>query len=131
MGQFNETHLESIKVGIDLFNDEKYWECHEFFEDLWREEPGDVRYVYWAIIQVASALIHYRERNPGGAKGLIHKARQKFERCETNKIESDLLERNLSWSTLKKMIRDIPEDAQLEDLKSLFEFKFKDPSLWK
>lgn len=131
MSQFNKVHLEIITEGIRLFNAQKYWECHEDLEDHWREEPDPVRNVYWAIIQVAAAMIHYRNDNIVGAKGLIAKAKQKFERCEQYKLESDLLERNLSWSELKKMVREIPEDSILSDYKILFEFRFKDPLLWK
>lgn len=131
MSQFDQNHLQTIAEGIRLFNAQKYWECHEELEDHWREEPGLVRNVYWAVIQVAAAMIHYREGNIIGASGLITKAKQKFDRCEQYKIESEMLERNLSWSALKKMVRDVPKEPELSDFKNLFEFRFKDPTLWK
>lgn len=131
MSQFDQIHLQTIAEGIRLFNAQKYWECHEDLEDHWREEPGHVRNVYWAVIQVAAAMIHYRDENIVGARGLIVKAKQKFDRCEQYKIESDILERNLSWSELKKMVRMVPEEPVLSDFKNLFEFRFKDPSVWK
>lgn len=131
MSQFDQTHLQIITEGIRLFNAQKYWECHEDLEDHWREEPGPVRNAYWAVIQVAAAMIHYRDGNIVGARGLITKAKQKFDRCEQLKVESDTLEQNLSWNELKKMVRLVPEDAVLADFENLFEFRFKDPSLWK
>jgi hypothetical protein len=131
MSQFNQTHLQLITEGIRLFNAQKYWECHEDLEDHWREEPAPVRNVYWAVIQVAAAMIHYRDENLIGACGLINKAKQKFDRCEQLKIENELLERNLSWTELKKMVRMVPDEALLTDFKKLFEFRFKDPSSWK
>lgn len=131
MSQFNQTHLQTIAEGIRLFNAQKYWECHEDLEDHWREEPGPIRNVYWAVIQVAAGMIHYRDGNIVGARGLIVKAKQKFDRCENLKIESDLLERNLSWNELKKMVRMVPDEPELSDFKNLFEFRFKDPDLWK
>ncbi|MBC7540253.1 MAG: DUF309 domain-containing protein [Bacteriovorax sp.] len=131
MSQFDQTHLEIIKEGIRLFNAQKYWECHEDLEDHWREEPGSIRNIYWAVIQVAAAMIHYRDGNIIGAKGLIVKAKQKFDRCEQFQIESELLENNLSWTELKKMVRTVPDDPNLPDFKNLFEFRFKDPSVWK
>lgn len=130
MSQFDQTHLQTIAEGIRLFNAQKYWECHEDLEDHWREEPNQVRNVYWAVIQVAAAMIHYREGNLIGAKGLIAKAKQKFDRCEQYKIESAVLERNLDWSTLKKMVRAVPVEPELSDFKELFDFRFKDPSIW-
>ncbi len=130
MSQFDQIHLQTIAEGIRLFNAQKYWECHEELEDHWREEPGLVRNVYWAVIQVAAAMIHYRDGNLTGARGLITKAKQKFDRCEQYKMESEMLERNLSWSALKKMVRAVPDESELSDFKNLFEFRFKDPTLW-
>jgi predicted metal-dependent hydrolase len=131
MAQFDEIHLQTIVEGVRLFNAQKYWECHENLEDHWLEEAGPMRNIYWAIIQVAAAMIHYREGNLIGAQGLIVKAKQKFDRCEQYKIESALLENNLSWGHLKELVRKIPADPVLSDFKHLFAFRFKDPDLWK
>jgi predicted metal-dependent hydrolase len=131
MGQFNETHLEILKQGVCLFNAQKYWECHEELEHYWLEESGPIRNVYWAIIQVAASMIHRRDGNLIGAKGLIEKAKIKFDRCEQFKLESDLLEKNLSWSDLKTLVRTVPVEAELSDFNKLFEFRFKDPEKWK
>ena len=130
MSQFNETHLEIIAEGVRLFNARKYWECHEDLEHYWLEEPGPIRNVYWAVIQVAAAMIHYRDKNIVGARGLISKAKQKFDRCEQFKIESELLQTKLSWNELKILVREVPNEPELHDFEKLFEFKFKDPSIW-
>jgi len=131
MAEFDQNHMHAIAEGVRLFNAQKYWECHEDLEHHWLEEPGPIRNVYWAVIQVAAAMIHYRDGNLIGARGLIYKAKQKFDRCESYKIESDLLEKNLSWSEIKTMVRAVPSDPELSDFKNLFEFRFKDPSTWK
>ncbi len=130
MSQFDYSHLEVIENGIILFNEQKYWECHEDLEHHWLEEPGPLRNVYWAVIQVAAAMIHYRESNLLGAQGLIYKAKQKFDRVEQFHIESEVLDSELSWSELKKMVREVPFEPVLSDFKKLYEFRFKDPSLW-
>lgn len=131
MHAFDREHLALMSKGIELFNQQLYWECHEEFEHHWLEEAGPIRNVYWAVIQVAAAMIHYRDGNLTGARGLIFKAKQKFNRCEEFHIESDLLNSELSWNELKKMVRRVPEAPQLEDFKELFFFRFKDPSTWK
>lgn len=130
MGQFGQTHLQTIAEGIRLFNAQKYWECHEELEHHWMEEPGPIRNVYWAVIQVAASMIHYRENNLVGARGLQQKAKQKFDRCEQFKVESELLERNLSWTELKSIVREITVESTLPHFKKLFEFRFKDPQTW-
>lgn len=130
MGRFDRTHLQIIAEGIRLFNAQKYWECHEELEDHWMEEPGPIRNIYWAVIQVAASMIHYRDGNLVGARGLLQKAKQKFERCEQFNIESDLLDQNLSWKELKELVRKVPDEPALKDFKHLFEFRFKDPETW-
>ena len=130
MSQFDQSHLEVIENGILLFNEQKYWECHEDLEHHWLEEPGPLRNVYWAVIQVAAAMIHYRESNLLGARGLIYKAKQKFDRVEQFHIESEVLDSELSWAELKKMVREVPAEPVLSDFKKLYEFRFKDPSIW-
>ena len=128
--QFDLAHLEIIKKGIDLFNQQFYWECHEELEHHWLEEPGPIRNVYWAVIQVAAAMIHYRESNLVGARGLIVKAKQKFERIEKLGVESLILEKYLSWSVFKKMVLIVPAEPVLSDFKNLFEFRFVSPDKW-
>lgn len=131
MEQFEQRHLEAIKEGVRLFNAQKYWECHEDLEHYWLEEAGPIRNVYWAVIQVAAAMIHYREENLIGAKSLVQKAKQKLERCEQFNVESKLLNNNLSWQELKLLVRQIPSEPELLDFKKLFNFRFKDPEQWK
>lgn len=130
-GQFSPEHLKNTIAGVILFNQQKYWECHEDLEDHWLEGRGDnARYVYWAIIQVAACMIHYRDENLSGAQGLLSKAKEKFRKIEEHKVETELMETYLSWSKLKKMVREIPREAKLEEFANLFEFRFKDPSTW-
>ncbi len=128
--KFELEHLELMKKGIELFNAQKYWECHEEFEHHWLEEPTGLRNVYWAVIQVAAAMIHYRDQNIVGAKGLITKAKEKFNRVESFNIEDDLLNNVLSWKELKKLVRSAPDEPVLKDFEQLFQFRFKDPQSW-
>lgn len=130
-GQFGPEHLENTKEGVLLFNQQKYWECHEVLEDHWLEGRGDnARYVYWAIIQVAACMIHYRDKNLSGARGLLAKAKEKFEKIESLKVSTEILDKNLDWVKLKAEVFDIPREAELEKFSRLFEFRFKDPSNW-
>ncbi len=129
-GKFTQTHLQKVKDGIECFNAQKYWECHEALEFVWLEDRDDpARNVYWAIIQVASALVHYREKNLVGAKGLINKSKQKFIRCEEQNIETPLLYQELDWQELKDLVFETPEEPQLTDFEKLFNFRFKSYSL--
>ena len=128
--QFDKTHLNLLTKGVELYNAQKYWECHEELEHHWLEEPGPLRNIYWAIIQAAAACIHYRDGNLIGARGLIFKAKQKIDRCEKMFLENELLNHNLDWQIFKKLIKDVPSEPILEDFRELFAFRFKDPKEW-
>ena len=126
-GQFSPEHLKKMKEGVELFNDQKYWECHESLEDVWIEDKQDAaRNVYWAVIQVAAACIHYRESNLIGARGMITKAKEKFRRCRDQHILTDLAFKYLDWEELEGIVFAIPDkDPELKDFEAIFDFRFK------
>ena len=71
-GQFSPEHFEKMKKGIELFNQQMYWECHEELEHHWLEDAGDnARLIYWSVIQVAAAMYHFRDENMEGVHGLL------------------------------------------------------------
>ena len=100
MEKFNESHYNDIINGIHLFNDKKYWECHEELEHYWLEYKHDnIRYIFWSIIQVAAALVHYRENNLSGCESLLMKAKQKIVKVKQLNIDTSYLESKVSWSS--------------------------------
>ncbi len=130
-GKFSNEHLNLLKSGIKLYNEDKFWECHEEVEDLWLSDYGDnARYVYWVIIQVATSLYHYLDDNLNGAEGMIRKAKRKLNSVEKLHVETDLMYKYLDWDQYKKIIREIPDKSTLEDYNKLYEFKFKNPDKW-
>jgi len=125
---FGPEHLIKMKEGLQLFNEQKYWECHEALEEIWLEDRNDpIRNVYWAVIQVAAACIHYRDNNLIGAQGMIKKSKEKFKRCRDLHLLNSFLEIQLSWLELERLVNKIPEADQstLKDFKNLFEFRFE------
>jgi uncharacterized protein len=125
-GQFTPEHLKKMAEGVRLFNEQKYWECHESLEEVWLEDRNDpARNVYWAVIQVAAVCIHYRERNLIGAKGMIYKSKEKVRRCREQQILTSLAFDYLDWEEFEKLVLAVPEDPTLEDFSEIFEFRFK------
>lgn len=124
-GQFTEEHLKKMEEGIRLFNEQKYWECHESLEEIWLEDRTDnARYIYWAIIQVAATCIHYRDGKILGARGMIAKAKEKFRKARELHVLTPTVEK-LDWYRLEEMVQKIPDGAQTElpDFRPLFEFR--------
>ncbi len=125
VAQFGPEHFEKIKQGVNLFNKQFYWECHEELEHHWLEDRGDnARYVYWAIIQIAASMYHVRNGNKEGAFGLLKKAKDKIHFCEKNYVESDYLYDNINWKEFKEKIKAAPNDGELSVLNELYEFRF-------
>jgi len=123
---FTIEHLKKMSEGIHHFNEQLYWECHESFEDLWMEDRTPVRNIYWAIIQVAAACIHYRDGKIVGAQGMIVKAKEKFKRCRDLHVLTDLVLEHLDWNELEELVVNIPSSqAVLEDFAKLYDFRFK------
>ena len=131
MPVFEVSHLKKMKKGITLYNEGKYWECHEELEDHWLEDMGDdARYVYWAVIQVATSLLHQDDGNLAGAIGMLNKAKDKLLKCEKYAIESDIMNKFLIWKKFKKLVREVPENPELRDFEKLKAFKFSRPDKW-
>ncbi len=123
---FDVEHLEKMRPGIDCFNRQEYWECHEELEHVWLEDRQDPhRYVYWAVIQVAASMVHYREQHLIGALGLINKAREKFKKCRELHVVSPLLEDKLQWKELEALVEAVPvKAADLTPFEPIWNFRF-------
>lgn len=65
------------REGIELFNTGKYWKAHEALESAWRQESGEIRHLYRAILQVGVAYLHVQQYNYRGAI-MLHKRCQKW-----------------------------------------------------
>ena len=53
---------------VRQFNEGRYWDCHETLEDLWRETPYPLRFVYHAVIKAAVGFHHLSRHNRNGAR---------------------------------------------------------------
>ncbi|MCK9519594.1 MAG: DUF309 domain-containing protein [Dehalococcoidia bacterium] len=61
----------NLQKACDDFNAARFWECHEWLEEIWQEERGPVRDLYKGLIQVAAAFVHARRNNEFGVKRLL------------------------------------------------------------
>jgi predicted metal-dependent hydrolase len=70
---------EEFLRGVALFNDGKFFECHEVWETIWLKAEGDEREFLHAMIQVAAALVHLQRGNLKGAQSVSARAIGKLE----------------------------------------------------
>ena len=60
---------DELRKGIDLFNKQQFFECHEVLEDFWRQQQTDDRQLTQGIIQIAVGYYHLSQNNkPGSIK---------------------------------------------------------------
>ncbi len=56
-----------LQEGLKLFNQGRYFECHEVIEDAWVQEKSPIRVMYQGILQIGVACYHVKNKNWRGA----------------------------------------------------------------
>ncbi len=62
-----------------LFNDERYWECHEVLEGVWRTKQGEEKRLLQGIILVCAAFVHHQKGEEAVAFGVLGRAVKQLE----------------------------------------------------
>ncbi|MEM8860165.1 MAG: DUF309 domain-containing protein, partial [Chloroflexota bacterium] len=62
--------------GLELFNQGKYFDCHEELEHAWNADSGAAKELYRGILQVAVAYLQIERGNYNGAIKMLMRARQ-------------------------------------------------------
>ena len=57
-----------------LFNGERYWECHEVLEGVWRTKQGAEKSLLQGIILVCAAFVHHQKGEERVALGVLERA---------------------------------------------------------
>ena len=67
----DEETVGILERGIALFNEEKYYEAHDVWEDHWLNISGDERLFFQGLIQTAAAFYKLQLGNPRGMAKLL------------------------------------------------------------
>ncbi len=66
---------ETVKESVQLFNEQRYWECHEAMEQIWRRETNPTeKALQQGMILSASALVHAQKDEDAICIGMIPSA---------------------------------------------------------
>lgn len=65
---------EVLEEARGYFNSERYWECHETLESVWRPAKGEEKKLVQAIILVCAALVHEQRGEREVALGIYRRA---------------------------------------------------------
>ncbi len=69
---------EAVRLGVDLFNGERYWESHEALESAWRNSVGAEREFLQGIILAAAALVHLQKNERTVSLSVMKRAYEKL-----------------------------------------------------
>ena len=77
--------------GIELINQQKYFEAHEVLEFAWRAEPKPIRRLYQGLLQAGVGYLHiYRKNFSGATKSFSHAHRNLAEWIDNPNLPFDL-----------------------------------------
>ncbi|MGZ6194404.1 MAG: DUF309 domain-containing protein [Candidatus Binataceae bacterium] len=65
--------------GIELFNAGRFFDCHEVWEEVWKQASGAEKLFHQGMIQAAVAILHAERGNLPGARSTWNKARAKLD----------------------------------------------------
>ncbi len=86
---------EAIRKGIFYFNNERYWECHEVLEGVWKKCYEGEKDLVQGLILVAAAMVHYQKNENDICLSIFERALQKLANTSGNynNIDIDSLRR--------------------------------------
>ena len=68
-----------FRQGVNLFNEEEFFECHEVLEQLWVPARQSDRWFLQSLIHFAVGFYHYRLQNTTGASKQLNKGLRKIQ----------------------------------------------------
>ncbi len=71
MGENIKSFQDTFFDALNLFNNQKWYEAHDAFEDIWNTLDGDERQIIQGILQVSVSQFHLSKGNLNGATILL------------------------------------------------------------
>ena len=69
---------EAVKLGLALFNEERFWESHEALEFAWRRLEGPEKEILQGIILLAASLVHLQKNEEAVALSVMKRGYDKL-----------------------------------------------------
>ena len=101
---------ESLQEAIHLFNNQKWYEAHDAFEDIWNDLVGDERQIVQGILQVSVSQFHLNKGNLNGAMILLGEGLGRIR----NRVSEDLgIDLSLFCSSLESLLNKLHTNIPL------------------
>ncbi|HMD78462.1 MAG TPA: DUF309 domain-containing protein [Nitrososphaerales archaeon] len=65
---------EIVAEAREYFNSERYWECHETLESLWRIKSGEEKHLLQGLILICAAYVHHQKGEEAVAFSVLGRA---------------------------------------------------------
>ena len=97
---------EALEKAKFYFNNERFWECHEVLESVWKETYDGEKDLVQGIILVAAALVHYQKNENEICISIMGRAIEKLKSAKGiyNAINIDEFKKNVSEIIKTKFI---------------------------
>ena len=84
------SHEELLVEGARRFNDRRFFEAHEAWEEVWLDSARELRAFYQGLIQVAAAFVHLQRNEYPGTVKLLHEGLRKLDAYPSPTLGVDL-----------------------------------------
>jgi hypothetical protein len=75
----HSTDKQILANARGLFNSERYWECHEVLEGLWRQKQGEEKRFLQGVILVCAAFVHHQKGEETVGLGVLGRAARQLD----------------------------------------------------
>ncbi len=97
---------EALREAIQLFNQERFWECHEVLEQIWHPAKGEERDLIQGLILTAAAFVHFQKGEDDICLSVLKRAREK--------MGSENVLRGMNLETVKRDIDAILDSKNIQ-----------------
>lgn len=97
---------EAMEKARFYFNNERFWECHEVLEGIWKKTQEGEKNLLQGIILVAAAFVHYQKNENEICLSIMDRAMEKLQNATGNyhEIDVDGFKKRVSEIIKTKMI---------------------------
>jgi hypothetical protein len=103
-----EDKEKAVDQSVALFNEQRYWECHEAMEQIWRRETNPKeKALQQGVILCASALVHAQKDEDAICLGMISRALAKLNQWDEETYYA------LNVGTLRRSMEEIQKSGRI------------------
>lgn len=89
---------DAVKQGVFYFNNERFWECHEVLEGVWKNCYEGEKDLVQGIILIAAGFVHYQKNEEDICLSIFGRALEKLSKASGKyyDINVDMLREKIS-----------------------------------